>query len=430
VSGAKIRKRRAITSTSTQSKSAVAGAISAARGWVQRTRLSRSPDDRILTGVAGAMGRAARLDPILVRVAFVVLAFAGGAGAALYGIAYAFSTEGEAGASYLPPREGFRPIVAVTSIMLGLLLLLRAIGLWLGDAIVWPVALSALGAILVWGRPQGGATSPLHRVAERVARDPVDVAFGSRMGLGRVLGGVVLTLVGMIALIAENAKLGTLRSAIVPDLVVVSGLAVVMGPWLWRLGRQLSEERRTRIRSEERSEMAAHLHDSVLQTLALIQRSSSPTEMATLARTQERELRDWLFGHQDAAERTLAAAIEETAGRVEEAHQVRIEVVTVGEAPFEERLTPLIHSCAEALTNAAKHSQSRDISVFAEVEAEQVSVFIRDKGSGFDVDAIPSDRRGIAESIVGRMTRAGGEARITSSIGEGTEIMLTIPARR
>jgi signal transduction histidine kinase len=176
--------------------------------------------------------------------------------------------------------------------------------------------------------------------------------------------------------------------------------------------------------------MAAHLHDSVLQTLALIQRAKAPREMASLARTQERELRAWLYGR--APELTgvrLRDAIDSMAGRIEQQHQVNVDAVVVGDAEMDDGLRALVNAIAEAVANAAVHSGSTTISVYVEVEKERVSAFVRDHGSGFDPGVVPPDRRGIADSIIGRMERRGGTAEVHSRPSAGTEVVLRLPRR-
>jgi signal transduction histidine kinase len=196
------------------------------------------------------------------------------------------------------------------------------------------------------------------------------------------------------------------------------------------MGRQLAEERRQRIRSEEKAEVAAHLHDSVLQSLALIQRSSSPQEMVALARGQERELRAWLYGRSGpSAHDLLSTAVEEMAGRVERLHHVKVEAVVVGDCQIDERVQGLVQAAGEATINAARHGSVETVSVYVEVEPDQVTAFVRDQGKGFEPADVPRDRRGIAESIVGRMERVGGTATVGSAPGEGTEVELRLPRR-
>jgi signal transduction histidine kinase len=203
-------------------------------------------------------------------------------------------------------------------------------------------------------------------------------------------------------------------------------MAVVFGPWVFRLANQLGSERRDHIRSEERSDLAAHLHDSVLQTLALIQRNAdNPRKMASLARRQERELRSWLYGQAEAADR-LDAAMQAIAAAIEEAHELPIEVVVVGDCPLEERVRAVVHATREAATNAARHSGAAQVSVYVECEPGVIESYVRDRGNGFDPQSVSADRRGIADSIRGRIERNGGTVEITSS-GEGTEVHITMP---
>ena len=211
-------------------------------------------------------------------------------------------------------------------------------------------------------------------------------------------------------------------------MIVILALGLVLAPFWWRLGRNLAAERAERIRSQERAEMAAHIHDSVLQTLTLVQkRADDPRAVAQLARAQERELRGWLFtGDRAPASASLAAALEEAAAEVEDAHRVPIEVVAVGDAPVGDAANALVAAAREAMVNAAKFApDAGEVAVYAELAPERSQVFVRDRGGGFDPEAVPEDRRGVRESIIGRMERSGGSARIRSSEA-GTEVELTI----
>ena len=211
-------------------------------------------------------------------------------------------------------------------------------------------------------------------------------------------------------------------------IAVIVVLGVIFAPWIVRLARSLAEERAERIRSQERAEMAAHLHDSVLQTLALVQRrAAEPQEVAALARSQERELRAWLAGRPAPGQAArLAAALEGAAAEVEERHGVPVEVVSVGDTPLDARAEAVVAAAREAMTNAAKFGGGSTVDVYAESTGERIHVFVRDRGPGFDPAAVPADRRGVRESIVGRMDRHGGRARITSGAGSGTEVELVI----
>jgi signal transduction histidine kinase len=212
-------------------------------------------------------------------------------------------------------------------------------------------------------------------------------------------------------------------------LVAVAVIGVIFAPWILRLVRSLSEERRERIRSQERAEVAAHLHDSVLQTLAMVQRrADNPREVAALARRQERELRSWLSARPESArgESRLASALQDAAEEVESAHGAKVDVVAVGDRDLDDKADALVAAAREAMTNAAKFGGGSPVAVYAEVSDSGAQVFVRDRGPGFDLAAVPEDRRGVRESIVGRMERHGGSARVTSQPGGGTEVELKL----
>ncbi len=388
----------------------------APRVWLYRP--VRNTSHRILTGLSAGLGARAGVDPVLVRLAFGVLLTAGGTGLVLYVLLWALSVpEDEVPVTPKPLLPGPRQVGSVACITSSVLVVARDVGLWLGDGVVWPVALASLGVAVIWVRGDGSLRA-------------WDASPFSGSGLLRLGIGAVLVLAGMAAVLAANMTF-TLRRVfdlMFPLLVAITGVSLILGPWLLALARQVTEERRQRIRSQERSEMAAHLHDSVLQTLALIQRASSAREMSTLARVQERELRAWLYGKATMLDvDTVDAAIDVVAGRVEKTHQVNVETVVVGDAPLDERLGALVHASGEAMINAARHSGAGSISVYVEVEGTQATAFVRDHGRGFDPASVAEDRRGIADSIVGRMRRYGGSAVISSRPGEGTEVKLTMP---
>jgi signal transduction histidine kinase len=248
----------------------------------------------------------------------------------------------------------------------------------------------------------------------------------------RLVAGALLLAVGIGVFVALNERVVVATQVAVAVLVTTAGVGLLAGPWIVRLGRQLTDERTERIRADERAEVAAHLHDSVLQTLAMIQRrASSPAETVALARRQERELRDWLHGGGRPPEATtFAAAIQSLADEVEADHPVAVEVVVVGDAPLTDDLRATVAAAREAAMNAARHSGTDVVSVYAEVEDDVVTTFVRDRGAGFDPAAVPEDRHGLSESIIGRMERHGGRADVQSSPGDGTEITLTTPIAR
>ncbi|MFP4636771.1 MAG: sensor histidine kinase, partial [Nitriliruptoraceae bacterium] len=248
----------------------------------------------------------------------------------------------------------------------------------------------------------------------------------------RVLVGAVLIAGAIAGFVAANEALAAAQDLLIALVAALAGVALLFGPWLWRLLEQLGVERRARIRQEERAELAAHLHDSVLQTLALIQRSSDqPRRMVALARRQERELRSWLYGSSAATgpATTLEQALREVAEDVEAVHGLTVELVAVGDLELDERLRALANAIREACVNAAKHAGIDRVDVYVEVDRDEVLAYVRDRGVGFDPDTVPADRQGIAHSIVGRLERSGGTATIHSGDDSGTEVELHLPRR-
>jgi signal transduction histidine kinase len=239
---------------------------------------------------------------------------------------------------------------------------------------------------------------------------------------------IAVVLGGALFFFWASGVLEAAGDAALAALVVTVALALISAPLWWTMARRLAAERTARARSQERSEVAAHLHDSVLQTLALVQqRAADQDEVAKLARRQERELRSWLAGEGPPrpAER-LADALRAAAAEVEEAHGAQVEAVVVGDAMLDERTEALVAATREALTNAAKFaSDGGPVRLYAEID-DGARVFVDDRGPGFDPEAIPEDRRGVRESIIARMKRYGGRAEIRSGPGEGTEVELTL----
>ena len=392
----------------------------------------RSVDDRVVAGVAGGLGERLGVDPVFVRVAFVALSFAGGAGIILYLVAWLVSEDAPEDAIERTARDpNLQQAVALGLIVLGLLLLLRQAGLWLGDTLVWPIVVAAFGSAVMWTRGSADDRARWSRMASRIPGNPVESIFEGRVSLVRLLVGAILIAAGLAAFLAVNDAVLALRTVALALIVSLVGAMLVFGPWVWRLLQELSAERRERIRSEERAEVAAHLHDSVLQTLALIQRSADqPRRMVSLARRQERELRAWLYGRgDDPGADSLRAAFDAMAEEVEAHHDVGVEVVVVGDTPVDDDVRATVEAAREAVVNAAKHAGVPSVSVFVEAGPDELGVFVRDRGKGFDPGATGPDRRGIAESIVGRMARRGGEAEILSDPGAGTEVALSLPRR-
>jgi signal transduction histidine kinase len=369
--------------------------------------LARADDDRVLAGVAGGLGPHLGVDPMVVRLALVVLAFANGLGVALYLAGWALIPDAKPGApddpdARAPSAERTGGLVLLT---VGVLLLFGQAGLVLPAGVV-----SAVGFGLVWAR--------------------TDEESRTRGLLLRAAGGGLLLVVGLGLLFASGGVLSTIGGLGLAVLATGVGVSVLLGPWIVRLWRDLSVERRERIRSEERSEIAAHLHDSVLQTLALIQRADAPGRARTLARRQERELRAWLFDERppDSAgiATSIGTALERVVTDVEDAHDVEVDLIVVGECPMEPRLDALVAAVREATNNAARHAGVAEVSVYVEVEPHRVTAYVRDRGKGFEVDAVEPGRVGVRESIIGRMARHGGRAEVHTAPGDGTEVMLEI----
>ena len=394
---------------------------------VTTRRLARSTNDKVVGGVAGGLAAALGIDALVLRAAFVVLTLAGGSGVVLYVIGWLVlpkqDTSRSMAASIKLDREDTLQIVSVGMIVLGGLLLLRSTtGVWFSDAIVWPVLLSAIGLALIWRQADADERRSLSGLASHF-----DLR-SRRLSLVRMVAGVFLVVSGVGVFLATQGAFEAVRQGILATAGIIVGLVLVFGPWWWRLGKDLAAERRGRIRADERAELGAHLHDSVLQTLALIQRNASDANaVVSLARRQERELRNWLHGLPVRSPgESLSAAIEQVSTEVEELHGVTVDEVMVGDCPLDDRLEALVAAAREAIVNAARWSGAATVSVYAEAEEDSVSVFVRDRGKGFDPDAVGDGHHGIAESIKGRMARHGGSATITSAPGEGTEVQLVM----
>jgi signal transduction histidine kinase len=381
----------------------------------QHRKLYRTTRGRALGGVAAGLGEHLGLSPLVLRLAFAALALAGGLGLAMYAAFWVFVPQREGSGETANESRG--QLLAVAAIGVGGVLLLQHLGFPVGSPTWLPLLAAVAGIALVWRQADE---------AQRV-RWRATAASGPR-GLARAIGGAVLLLAGLAGFLASRGQLGAARQGLASTVVVVLGIAVLTGPFWLRMTSDLRAERRERIRSQERAEVAAHVHDSVLQTLALIQKASDdPREVTRLARVQERELRGWLYRPPGDPEVAFAGALERAAAEVEEAHRTPVEVVVVGDCAADARLGALIAAAREAMVNAAKHSGADQVQVYAEVEPTQVTVFVRDRGAGFDPDSVPADRYGLAQSVVGRMERNGGKAVVRSAPGEGTEVQLEVP---
>ena len=376
--------------------------------------LARRDENRLVAGVAGGIADRLGVLDLYVRAAFLVLALVWGLGILLYLVLWALTLDQAAPPEPGPPAAGNRR-AAYVLMFIGSLLLLRGLGIWSGDGWVWPGAALSFGTAFLMDR---GDIDP--RSAILGLFDPDSGRFRTRTVIG-----VVLLLIGLSIL--ANVAAPAVGTVLLAVLITGVGMVMLFGPWVWRLVADLGAERRQRIRQEERAGMAAHLHDSVLQTLALIQRTDDPRRVMTLARVQERELRRWLYDTTPAdGPELLSAALREEADRVEQTFDIHVQVVTVGDRPVDDGVRATIAATGEALNNAARHSGADRVSVYSEVSQEATDVWISDQGAGFDPEVVAGDRHGITESIVGRMESNGGTATVSSALGEGTEVHLRL----
>ncbi len=405
------------------------------------SQLARLPLRRPLAvrQVAGVCaGLSAHLDvPVgRLRAAFVLAGLAFGAGIVLYGFLWVFVPTGDPADSAgqdrptaslrLAPRlRAVTRGVSPSDVVVGLLLLLAAValvlwrtGVQLPNAWLMPVLIVVGGAALVWTQLDSSLSG-------------LDAASSPRWHkVARVGGGILLAVVGVVLLLGRGLGADELLSGLVASTAILVGVAIVLAPVWLRLVRDLSAERTARARESERADIAAHLHDSVLQTLSLIRsRAEDPDQVARLARAQERELRQWLYADRPAPGDSVAAALREVAGEVEDQHGVAIDVVTAGDHPPGPTIEALAASTREALRNAVVHG-APPVSLYVEVGEGVIEVFVRDRGAGFDLDAVPADRHGVRDSIIGRLERHGGSATIRTGPASGlagTEVSLRMP---
>ncbi len=405
-------------------------------------RAMRDTQHPIIGGVAGGLARHLAVPVVWVRAAFLVGAVLGGIGILFYaGLWLVLPAQppfdSEAPGLESAARQGRRPGrirrladsgPAIALVALGLGLVLTAEAIFGNGVVIWALVLALVGFGLLWRQADEAQRSRWLDQSERL--NPVHAVFGSGgwAAYVRVGAGVVLV-AGSVALFAvRNGQARELYDVLISAALGGIGLAITLGPWVWRLTNDLAAERAERVRTQERADLAAHLHDSVLQTLALIQKNAGDAQtVARLARSQERDLRSWLFDATPVGDGTLAGALREVVREIEDTYAVDVELVTVGEATVGEDLAPIVAATREAATNAAKHAGTHVVDIYAEVGATQVEVFVRDRGTGFDPEGIPADRQGVRNSILDRMSRHGGTAEIRSTPGSGTEVRLKLP---
>lgn len=408
-------------------------------GWARRPRgsgpLRRGPSDRLAGGVAAGLASRLGFDVNVVRIAFVLATvFTGGTFAVGYVLAWllvpADGEDGNVASRAVTDRRGIAVAAGIGSLTFIAWVIVSVLHAgWLSN-LAWPLGLCVAGIVLIWRNAPAEEQAAMRQLAEPLLS--VTAGEGRSRIVLRVLLAAVLLIGGLATLLTGHHATAFLRP-LGGVALVIAAIVVVFGPWWLRIARDLVVERQARARAEERADMAARVHDSVLQTLALIQRGADdPQRVVQLARAQERELRSWLFegrapGSLDEAGMTLADGVGLIQQEVEAQYGIAIEAVTVGDCDLDDDLGALLAAAREATVNAAKWSGADVVSLFAEVEPASVSLFVRDRGQGFDPEAVPGDRKGLAESVHARMARRGGSATVRSVRGEGTEVSLTMP---
>jgi signal transduction histidine kinase len=404
-----------------------------------RTRgpLRRATDDRQLGGVAAGLARRFGRDVTMVRVLCLIFGLPGFGLAPYFAFWLLMKADGEddtIAARALGDRRTVALAVAVASVVALAMIVISWLGITWFNSVSWGYVCAAAGLVAVARHGSPAERETLRRLAAPLLpTDSTDGTGSRRWVAARIAAAVVMLAAGLGLLLYKMHPVGAALRSLSGVVLVVAAIVVLLVPWWARVARDMVTERQALARAEERVDMGARLHDSVLQTLALIQRrADNPQQVVQLARAQERELRAWLFGGAVpgaiGAEVThLAAGVQRVAEEVESRHGVPVEVVTVADAPLDKRLEALLEATREAAVNAAKWSGAPEISVFAEVDADTVSTYIRDRGRGFDPASVPPDRKGLSESITARMARHGGSARIRSAPGEGAEVMLVMP---
>jgi signal transduction histidine kinase len=397
--------------------------------------LRRESEGRLAGGVVAGISVKTGIDVTALRVVLVVLTLLStGFFAAVYVITWlVMPMTGETGniaSRALSDKRGIGLAAALGSVLAVLMITASSLGAGWLNAPAWPIIISVCCLVLIARNGSPDEQDQVRRVFE-----PITGAGDGRLRERSILRWLVIgaLLIGGLAILLNGHERWALLAPLGGLLLMLTAIAIALAPWWLRIARDLVEERQARVRAEERADMATRVHDSVLQTLALIQRrAAEPQEVIKLARGQERELRAWLFDGQPPGTVkgegiTLAGGIRQIQQDVEAQHRIAVDAVTVGDCELDDDLQALLAAAREATVNAAKWSGADTVSLFAEVEADEVSLFVRDRGRGFDPDAVPADRKGLAESVHARIARRGGSATVRSTPGQGTEVSLTMP---
>jgi phage shock protein PspC (stress-responsive transcriptional regulator)/anti-sigma regulatory factor (Ser/Thr protein kinase) len=394
-------------------------------------RLLRDPNHRVVAGVASGLAHHLRVPVIAVRLGFFVLSLAYGLGAALYAVFWAvlpLSAEGG--------TRNVRQLVPFGALATGLgMAYYLSSGIPSTSIVIgWLAALIALGSGIIWRQASPGRRQRWSDAMPDAPLLGIVLENNRRGAIIRFLGGGLLVVLGVIGIVAYVADplttdgLTVLWQGLLFAFIGLLGLGVVLAPLLWRMFHQLRAEQEARIRELERAEVAAMIHDGVMHTLTMIQKSAGDSKtVLRLARGQERTLRNWLYRSVASPDQQFSAAVEQAAAEVEDTYAIAVETVIVGDRAVDERIAALVAAAREALVNAARHAEVSTISLYAEVEEDQASVFVRDRGVGFDPSTVDDKRHGVRGSILGRMERHGGQGEIRSKPGDGTEVRLTMP---
>ena len=396
----------------------------------------RGVDNAILGGVCGGLAIRLGVKERRVRIGFSLLALVSGLGLLLYVLLWltlARAGEERSIAQRVLGRhhEFHRVLIGGVALIVAILIVHSATGLKIG-IFTWPVLLSLVGGVGVW---RGASSDERRHLTELLKSAPFIGVPSNRSRkslLFRIVIGVVLIFFGLRTLRRIGGVWGGATPALFGTVILLAGVLILLAPWWLATLNDLSGERRARVRIEERANVAAHLHDSVLQTLTLIERAASDeTAVIRLARNQERELRQWLFNpdrnRSNDETTTLSSLLHALENEIENDYGVKVELVIVGDVAASEDVTALVAAGREAAINAARWSEAPSISIFAEVETTALSLFVRDQDKGFDVDAVPNDRKGIALSIRQRILQHGGTVSLKSTAGVGTDVELSLP---
>lgn len=398
--------------------------------------LRRGVENAIIGGVCGGLAIRLGVKERTVRIIFSLLALVSGIGVLLYMVLWLClprANENEVIAQRLVGhhRQLYRVVIGLIAIV-AIFFVLHSLGMPNLGIYTWPFFLALIGMIGVW---RGASPDELEHLERLIKSAPVIGVASSKSRRSfalRLVLGVLLIFFGLRIIHHLGGAWGIATPALFGALVLLGGVLVLFAPWWLATLNDLSEEREARVRIEERAKVAAHLHDSVLQTLTLIERAAGDeAAVVRLARTQERELRQWLFepetveSDEDAS--TFVSLLRHLEDEIENDYDTRVELVIVGDCASTEALVALVAAGREAAINAARWSGAGSISIYAEVEPTALSLFVRDRGRGFDVSSVPSDRHGITLSIRQRIAQHGGSANVKSTVGEGTDVELSVP---